>query len=159
MRKLLIFIIILINKYCCGNELQHEFFRDTVDYERTRMFIDIPNISEGKSGYIEDDEGFSRYYLLPSESGKICAIIIDYSVMNRNYLIDTEDFDIELWNTFNKNSVGSRCFKKNNLYYRIDRFEDGLEVFCMDVDAKLMDLVNKTFRSIYKKPRNNSRDN
>lgn len=137
-----------------GNEI--DMVPDTIDYEGTRMYIMVPEISKKMSNVIDDDEGFWICYPIPSESGKPGALIIDYSVMNRNYLKYTQDYDIELWNTFNRNDVGSRCFKKNGLFYRIDRYEDGLEVFYSDVDAAMVETVNETFKSIYRNPKTNS---
>lgn len=137
-----------------GNEI--DMVPDTIDYEGTRMYIMVPEISKKMSNVIDDDEGFWICYPIPSESGKPGALIIDYSVMNRNYLKYTQDYDIELWNTFNRNDVGSRCFKKNGLFYRIDRYEDGLEVFYSDVDAAMVETMNETFKSIYRNPKINS---
>lgn len=137
-----------------GNEI--DMVPDTINYERTRMYIMVPEISKKMSNVIDDDDGFWICYPIPSESGKSGTLIVDYSVMNRNYLKYTQNYDMELWNTFNRNDVGSRCFKKNGLFYRIDRYEDGLEVFCSDVDAAMVETMNETFKSIYRIPKTNS---
>lgn len=129
---------------------------DTVDYESTRMYFMVPEISMKMSNVIEDDEGFWICYPVPSKFGKPGVLVIDCSVMNRNYLKYTKDYDMELWNTFNRNDVGSRCFKKNGLFYRIDRYEDGLEVFYTDVGADMVETMNETMRSLLRKPKINS---
>ena len=139
-----------------GQHVSFDMVTDTIDYEKTRMYIKVPEISLKMSNIIIDDEGFWIYYPLPVETDKPSVLIIDYSVMNINYMIDTKDYDIELWNTFNRNSVGSRCFIKNNLFYRIDRYEDGLEIYYTDVDGNMVDLLNETMNSVYKKPKNYS---
>lgn len=139
-----------------GQCVSFDMVPDTIDYENTRMYITVPDISLKMSDIIIDDEGFWIYYPIPVETDKPSVLIIDYSVMNTNYMINTKDYDIELWNTFNRNSVGSRCFIKNNLFYRIDRYEDGLEIYYTDVDDNMVNLLNETMRSIYKKNKNNS---
>lgn len=132
--------------YCTS----YNIINDTIDYERTRMYIEVPEISVTMSSMIIDCEGSWICYPILQEDKKNGIIVIDYSVMNKNYLYETEDYDIELWNTLNKNLVGSRCFKKDGLYYRIDRFTDGLEIFYIDIADDYFDLTNKVMRSIYK---------
>lgn len=139
-----------------GHGIEMNMVPDTVDYESTRMYVMVPEISMKMSNVIDDDEGFWICYPIPSESGKSGVLVIDYSVMNRNYLKYTNDYDMELWNTFNRNDVGSRCFMKNGLFYRIDRYEDGLEVFYSEIDADMVETMNETMRSIYKRPRTSS---
>lgn len=126
---------------------------DTIDYENTRMYIEVPEISQIMSSLIEDDEGFWICFPIPLESEKWGVLTIDYSVMNRNFIKYTEDFDIELWNTFDKNGVGSRCYKKDGLFYRIDRYEDGLEIFYQDIDGSTIDIVNDIMKSIFRRPK------
>ena len=95
-----------------GHNIEMTMVSDTIDYENTRLFVMVPEISMKMSNVIVDDEGIWICYPFPSESGKTGVLVIDYSVMNMNYLKNTKDYDIELWNTFNRNDVGSRCFKK-----------------------------------------------
>lgn len=139
-----------------GHCTEMSMLPDTVDYENTRMYIMVPEISIKMSNVIADNEGFWICYPVPSESGKPAILVIDYSVLNRNYLKYTEDYDMELWNTFNRNDVGSRCFRKNGLFYRIDRYEDGLEVFYSDVSADVFATMNEIMRSIYRVNKKNS---
>lgn len=97
-----------------GQSIEMTMVPDTIEYEGTRMFVMVPEISMKRSHIIDDDEGFWISYPIPSESGKSGILVIDYSVMNRNYLKSTKDYDIELWNTFNRNGVGSRCLRKTD---------------------------------------------
>ncbi|MDE6018836.1 MAG: hypothetical protein K2G85_08505 [Muribaculaceae bacterium] len=112
--------------------------------------MNVPEQSCQTSTYIYDDEGFWIIYPIFPNSNKIASLTVNYSVMNKNYLYDTEDYDDELWNCLNINQIGSRCFKKNGLFYRIDRFEDGLEIFYIDIDNNNFYMANEIIRSVSK---------
>ena len=139
-----------------GQDFHLAMVKDTIDYESTRMYIMVPEVAMKMSNIISDDEGFWICYPIPMEYGKPGVLVVDYSVMNRNALKFTKDYDIELWNTFDGNNIGSRCFMKDGLFYRIDRYEDGLEVFYSDVNADLVQAMNETMKSIFRKPKNES---
>lgn len=147
--NILCFIISLISStfaHCAS----YIMLNDTIDYERTRMYLEVPELSVCMSSHIMDCEGSWICYPIPQEGEKTGILVVDYSVMNKNYLFETDDYDIELWNTINKNKVGSRCFKKDGLNYRIDRFADGLEIFYIDIADNYFDLINKVMKSVYK---------
>lgn len=153
--KLFVLIVMIITSFRISAQgVSVNMVPDTIDYENTRMYIEVPEISRKLSQILTDDEGFWIFFPIPGDSIKRGMLSVDYSVMNRNYLIETKDYDVEHWNTFNRNYVGYRCFMKNWLFYRIDRYEDGLEVFYTDVEENMVDVVNQAMKSICKKPRN-----
>ena len=156
MKVIFIVIMILTFPVIYGQDGYVSMVNDTVDYESTRMYIMVPEVSMKMSNEISDDEGFWIGYSIPAEYGKPGIMVIDYSVMNRNSLRFTKDYDVELWNTFDGDSVGSRCFMKDGLFYRIDRYEDGLEVFYSDVNTDMVEVVNEAMKSIHRKPKNES---
>lgn len=125
---------------------------DTIDYERTRLFINVPENSLKLSGQINGEEGFWVYYLFPFKCDIPGILTIDYTVMNRNRLLYTDKYDEELWNTLNRNNVGSRCFKRNNKFFRIDKFEDGLEIYYENINEEFLEEANAVINSVLKKP-------
>lgn len=153
MKLILSFISFIASIPILAQNVTVNMITDTIDYDSTRMYIEIPELSRKLSNIITDDEGFWICFPLLGDSCIRGTLIIDYSVMNRNSLIDTKDYDVELWNTFNRNFIGSRSFIKNDLFYRIDRYEDGLQVFYIDVNQDMVEAVNNAMQSIYKRPR------
>lgn len=135
-------------RVCSNNMLQ-----DTIDYDNTRLYIDIPNQAYRFSKEISDCEGFVVMYPLKSESGHIGILTVDYSVMNDNQLVKTTIVDKELWNTFNRNHTGSRSFIRDGQYYRIDRFSDGLEIYYTGITKDLVNLANDILSSVKTKKR------
>lgn len=147
--KIFYFIIFMTHctfAYCSSFKMTS----DTIDYQNVRLYLEVPEISVAMSTLIRDSEGSWICYPIPQENEKPGILVIDDSVMNKNYLLETEEYDIELWNTFNKNMVGSRCFRKDGLNYRIDRFSDGLEIFYIDIADNYFDILNKVMKSVYK---------
>lgn len=153
--KVLLVFIFILNCFIIHGE-SFKMIGDTIDCQDTRMYLDVPDISMRMSTLIVDSEGFWVCYPIPQGNNNPGALIVDDSVMNINSLLETQDYDIELWNTFNKNGVGSRCFKKKGLNYRIDRFSDGLEIFYIDITDDNFDLVNQIIKSVYRSPRKDS---
>jgi len=129
---------------------------DTIDDYSSgkRIFINLPEKSIKYSTEIYDCEGFIIMYPLFTSSGNVSPFTVDCSVMNRNGLIYTEDIDTELWNTFNGDNIGSRCFIKNGLYNRVDRYYDGVEIYYTDLPDilfKQANIIMKSFKTKVKK--------
>lgn len=121
---------------------------DTIDYEQKRMYIEVPIHSILTSGLFSHDEGFMIVYAFLNEEKQICTLTVDYSVMTYNHVLGEDSYDKELWNTFNKNIIGSRCYIKNGRYYRVDRFSDGLEIYYENVPADLVETVDAVMKSV-----------
>lgn len=152
MKRALILLMNIIVPFCllaCDGWKQLQ--SDTIDFSsiRRRVFFEMPANSIKISTEILDCEGVVVIYPLFLSPEKFAPITIDCSVMNRNHLIYTDDIDLELWNTFNRNNIGSRCFIKNGLYYRVDRYYEGLEIYYNDLPEELLDLANKIMKSVY----------
>lgn len=137
---------------CCSyaESLSYKLETDTIDYQRTRMYIDIPEISIKMSSLITDCEGFWTCFPIPQNNANPGVLIVDYSVMNINHLLNTKEYDREIWNTLNGNNIGSRCFIKDSLFYRIDKYADGLEIFYENITSEYFDLLNQSMKSVYK---------
>lgn len=125
---------------------------DTIDYNRTRLFIEVPNLSLKHSSLNYCAEGFAIAYPIVSPSGKVCSLWVDDIAMPHLALMFETDIDKELWNTFNQDHVGSRCYVKNGLYYRYDRFRDGLIIYYEDVPEELLDVVDNIMKSVKTRP-------
>ena len=126
---------------------------DTIDLDsRKRLYFEMPEYSIKFSTQVYDCHGFVVMFPWLTSSDNIAAFAVDKTVMNRNWLIYTDDVDTELWNTFNKDHVGSRCFIKNGLYYRVDEYYGGCQIYYQDVPEELFDMANDIMRSVYTRP-------
>lgn len=161
MLRLLLFII-SINFLNTALSLNEKYLDinglDTIDYGSKRMYLDVPEISISSSNLIimQSDEGFIVVYPFIDEHMRFCSLSIDYTIWTYNKYIFTNDFDEELWNTLNDCHVGSRCFIKDGLYYRVDRFSDGLEIYYEHVPKDLFNVINKIIKSISIEDRNDN---
>lgn len=135
-----------------GRNFSDNIMPDTIDYNRTRLFLEAPQLSIKLSTLNYGAEGFAILYPFVSPSGKKCVLCVDDVHMQQlNFLYET-DFDTELWNTFNQDNVGSRCYIKDGLYYRYDRFQDGLIINYEAVPEDMRDVVEKVMKSVKTHP-------
>lgn len=149
-KKIVVFLIYMIPFVGFGYDGWNYMQQDTIDDYSSckRIFVNMPSNSIKFSTMIIDCEGFVIIYPLLSSNGNVCPLTIDCSVMNNNRLIRTKNVDYELWNTFNRDNVGSRCFIKDGLYNRVDRYKDGYEVYFTDVPQDIFEMANSIIGSI-----------
>jgi len=115
-----------------------------------RIYLQAPSISIKKSQIFDfNGEGIGYYFPLPDNDLLIPGLFIEDVVNTQYSMLNTKDFDVELWNTLNRNLVGSRCFIKNGLYNRIDRFYGGLVIYYENIPKHKKDLANMIIQSIY----------
>lgn len=125
---------------------------DTIDYNRTRLFLEAPLLSIKSSTLNYGAEGFAILYPFVSPSGKTCCLCIDDVRMQELKFLHENDFDKELWNTFDQENIGSISYVKNGLYYRYDRFLDGLIIYYEEVPEDMREVLEKVMKSIKKSP-------
>lgn len=151
MKKILIvFFTCMIPLYVFGYDEWKHLQEDTIEYypSGVRILIKLPINSIKFSTEVYDCEGFVVIYPLFSSTGKVCPLTIDCSVMNNNRMIRSMDVDSVLWNTFNRDKIGSRCYIKHGLYNRIDRYQDGYEIYFTDVPKDIFQHANQILNSV-----------
>lgn len=148
MKYAILFIFFLCNFNCKAQISEYELVRDTIDYENKRLYIDIPESSMKFATKFITCEGFSVDYPIIGDQFPPGVLSVDYSFMKHTYILD-EECDVELWNTINRNYIGSRSYIKNDKYFRIDRYADGLEVFYSNVPQNLVNKANHILNSIF----------
>ncbi|MDE6552326.1 MAG: hypothetical protein K2K98_05115 [Muribaculaceae bacterium] len=125
---------------------------DTIDYNRTRLFLEAPQLSIKYSSLSYCAEGFAIGYPIISPSGEKSSLWVDDIRMHHLESMYETDIDQELWNTFNQDFVGSRCYIKNGLYYRFDRFRDGLIIYYEAVPKEMRNVADNIMKSVKTRP-------
>lgn len=149
--NLLLIVCLLAPTICIADCCKERLCNDTIDYGNKRLILEVPEFSLKNSAIIDDSEGLWITYPFLSDKEQLCGVVIEYSGINFPSLLYTKDYDIELWNTLNKSWTGSRCYKKNGLYYRIDSFDDGLRIYYEDVPEDLINTFDSILKSVFKK--------
>ncbi len=128
---------------------------DTIDFSPARVFLSVPESSLRHSReQIFEGHGKSIYYplkyTLDSEGiWNPQVIFIEHIVTtSHDRLINKDSIDMELWNTFNSGSRGSRSYICNGLYSRIDILEGGIAVFYEDLTPQMAEIANQIINSI-----------
>lgn len=128
---------------------------DTIDFSPARVFLSVPEFSLNHSrDQIIEGHGESIYYPLKYTLDKngnwdIQVLFIEHIVMyTYDRMIYNDSIDIELWNTFNSSSRGSRAYVCNGLYTRIDLLEGGISVFYENLTPQMADIANRIIKSI-----------
>lgn len=155
--RIILFIMILSHLNIFAKNTSNELIADTIDYNNYRIIFNAPEYSIDNSLKICEYHGCSYYFPL-RENHPTYALTFSFLVMTQWDLASTTDFDIELWNTFGEGFEGSRCFVKNNMYYRIDQYENGVVIFYSNIPLKIAAIANKIIDSvaIRKKNKNDS---
>lgn len=149
MKKIILIILLAVSFGAMAQNIQFDNIQtDTIDYGSKRLYLDVPEYSILNSGLFSHHEGFMVAYGFINEERQICTLTVDYSVMTYNHVLGEQSYDKELWNTFNKSHIGSRCYIKDGKYYRVDRFQDGLEIYYEHVPVDLVDSINAIMKSV-----------
>lgn len=138
------------------NLYNSNWVNDTIDFSSRRVFLSAPELSVKYSiEYIAKGEGKSVYFPLRYDIGvdslyTIEALYID-CIVNTSYdrMMIPNTIDIELWNTFNKDHVGSRCYLNNNKYNRIDLLFPGIVIYYEGLSKDVAEIADKIIQSIH----------
>lgn len=152
MRLILFFLSNMLFFFSFGQTVLYnsEFKKDTFDINNYRIYIDVPELSIKHSNYyVVYAHGEGICYPLMAEGNRGKFIIIE-SVADTSYdMFDSKDFDYELWNTFNKDWFGSRCYINNGRYYRIDKLPGNIIIIYEDLSKEAAKTADKIIKSIH----------
>ena len=140
------------------NPYDSRWLTDTLTFNTKAIVLSIPEKSiELSCEQIFKGEGNSFIYPLKisfTSEGKwnVETLVIE-QIVNTSYerLISNGNVDIELWNTFNHDYEGSRCYITSELYTRIDILSSGLVIVYENLSpeiAKIADRIISTIRTI-----------
>jgi len=149
MNKLIVIIIFVYNSLFLYGEIHlDKSLPDTIDFGGYRIFFNAPEISIKNS--FKGCEYHGCIYIFPLiHENTIKTVTFSFLSMTQWDIENTKDFDDELWNTMDLKLNGSRCFVKDGLYSRIDRFENVMTVFYTNLPYDFMLEANKIINSIH----------
>lgn len=124
--------------------------KDTFDISNYRIYIDVPELSlQHSNSYVVYAHGEGIIYPLMAE-GNIGKFITIESVVDTSYdMFRSKDLDLELWNTFNKDWFGSRCYMKNDRFYRIDQLPGNIIIMYENLPKEAAEAADKIIKSIH----------
>ena len=154
-----IFSIIFINLILIAeaqiNIEESAWMNDTINLNSSRVIYKAPEITIRLSiEYIAKGEGISLFLPLNytvCDTGKVNieALFIE-QIVNTSYerIKENENIDYVLWNTFNSNNKGSKCYVSDNLYYRFDVLPSGVVVYYEGLSLGMSMVADKIIKSI-----------
>ena len=148
MKKIiLIFTFLFSYLTVVANKPAINWVTDTIDYSGYRIVFNAPDYSADNS--LEQCEYHGCSYFFPLRGNTYTyLLVISFLRMTQWTIASTMDFDSELWNTFGDGYEGSRCFIKDNMYSRIDRYENGMVMIYSDIPYDVAEIANKIFDSV-----------
>ena len=144
------------------NPYDSRWVADTLGFNTKAIVLSIPEKSiELSSEQIFKGEGNSYIYPLKisfTNEGKwnVESLVIE-QIVNTSYerLIYNDNFDIVLWDTFNQDYEGSRCYIDSGRYTRIDILSSRLAVVYENLSPEMAEIANRIISTIYTIDNNN----
>lgn len=160
--RIIIFSLMATICFAAGAQIDYwnsMWGNDTIHFNSRRLILNLPERSiERSTQYIFKGEGMGMCYPLRVSfnnegSCRMEVLMID-QIVNTSYdrLVFNKDLDVELWNTFNMDNLGSRCFIKDGKYSRIDALRFGIVVYYENLSPEMSEIANQIIKSISTNP-------
>lgn len=138
------------------NLYDSKWVTDTLIFNNREIALSLPEKSiELSTEQIFKGEGKSLIYPLQVSLTKegqwnIETLVIE-QIVTTSYkrMIANSEIDDELWNTFNQDYEGSRCYVLSGKYSRIDILSSGLVVVYENLSQDMAEIANRIISTIH----------